>query len=199
MRLHKFISTILHPIVIPTVGVMIYFLLSPVFFDRHQKFTILFLIFAITYLLPLLALIVLKRFKMIKSYQLEGINERKIPLGIMIVVFYALANTLNQIPNLRELSVLFYSASFGLVLIYILLYFKIKASIHLISIGLPLGFFIILGLINSQSYLIVIIITILLAGVLASSRLHLKAHTPKEIYLGFFLGIISVFGVYYFL
>ena len=136
---------------------------------------------------------------MIKSYQLEGINERKIPLGIMIVVFYALANTLNQIPNLRELSVLFYSASFGLVLIYILLYFKIKASIHLISIGLPLGFFIILGLINSQSYLIVIIITILLAGVLASSRLHLKAHTPKEIYLGFFLGIISVFGVYYFL
>ena len=36
-----------------------------------------------------------------------------------------------------------------------------------------------------------IIIAVLLAGLTASSRLYLKAHVPQEIYLGFFVGILT--------
>jgi hypothetical protein len=40
---------------------------------------------------------------------------------------------------------------------------------------------------------------ILLAGLVANARLHLKAHTAKEVYLGFIVGFIAPFAVYVFL
>jgi membrane-associated phospholipid phosphatase len=39
----------------------------------------------------------------------------------------------------------------------------------------------------------------LLAGLVANARIYLKAHTPQEVYLGFFLGFVAPLSVYYFL
>jgi len=69
----------------------------------------------------------------------------------------------------------------------------------LLSFGISTGFFLVLSNIYEQSYTFVIIIIILLAGLLASARLHLKAHTSKDIYIGFFIGIFSIFSLHYFL
>ena len=197
MNFHKTISVILHPIVIPTIGVMLYFLLIQNNFGSNQKLAILGLIFVTTYIVPLFILALFKKLKLIKSFKAESISERKIPLIVMIVLFYLLGNTLQNIPNLRDLGLLFYATSLGLIFIYLFFTFKIKASIHLLSIGISTGFFMVLGNIYSQSFLLVIIVVFLLAGVLASARLHLKAHTPKEVYLGFLFGILSPYLLYY--
>ena len=199
MRFHKLISTILHPIVIPTIGVMLYFLLISNNFSQDQKLTILSLVFVVSYLFPLLTLIVLKKTRIIKSYQPESIKERKLPIALMTIVFYLFGNSLNSIPNLRDLSLLFHATSLGLFLIYILFYLKIKASIHLLSFGISVGFFMVLSIDYAQSFTIVIIMIILLAGLLASARLHLKAHTPKDIYVGFFTGVLAPFCLQYLL
>ena len=191
MRFHKIISTILHPIVVPTIGVMLYFLLISNNLMSNQKLMILSLVFVVTYLIPLLFLIVLKKVKIIKSYQTESIKERKIPVAVMIVIFYLLGNTINSIVFLRDLSLLFYATTLGLILIYLLFFFKIKTSIHLLSLGISAGFFMILSYNYSQSFLWIIIIILMLSGVLASARLHLKAHTSKEVYIGFFIGITT--------
>ncbi|APZ45245.1 hypothetical protein BW723_02565 [Polaribacter reichenbachii] len=191
MRFHKFISTILHPIVIPTLGVMLYFLLIPINLSSDKKFSILSLIFISSYLIPLLVLVLLKKFKFIKNFQTESIKERKLPVALMIFLFYFLGNTMNNIPSLRDLSLLFYATSIGLIIIYILFFFKIKASIHLLSLSIPTGFFLVLSTNYSQSYILVIIILIILSGILASARLHLKAHNRTEVYIGFFLGLIT--------
>ena len=61
MQIHKVISTILHPIVVPTIGVMLYFLLIPNNLRSNHKLTILGLIFVVTYLIPLVILIILKK------------------------------------------------------------------------------------------------------------------------------------------
>lgn len=199
MRFYKFISVILHPIVTPTIGVMLYFLLVPNNFESNQRLNILSLIFVVTYLIPLLILVVFKNLKIIETYHTESIKERKMPLALMITLFYVLGNTLSNIINLRDLGVLFYATSFGLFIIYILFYFKIRASIHLFSFGIPIGFFMILSNLYSQSFIILIIALFLLAGLLASARLHLKVHTTKEIYIGFFTGILSSLSMYYLL
>lgn len=199
MKFHKFISTILHPIVVPTIGVMLYFLIIPNTFESNQKLAILSLIFVVTYLIPLLILVLLKKLGFINSYQTETIKERKLPITLMIIVFYLLANTLEKTTNLRDLAILFYATTLGLFFIYFLFYFKIKASIHLLSLGIILGFFMVLSSIYSQIYLLIYIIILLLAGLLASSRLHLKAHTNKEVYIGFFTGIIATQLVHYLL
>ncbi len=199
MKFYKFISVILHPIVIPTIGAMLYFLLIPNRFGSNQKLAVLGLIFATTYLIPLFILVFFKRIKLIKSFNVVAISERKIPVIMMIVLFYLLGNTLQNIPNLRDLGLLFYATSLGLIFIYIFFAFKLKASIHLLSLGISTGFFMVLGILYSQSFLIVIIVTLLLSGVLASARLYLKAHTPKEVYLGFLFGILAPFIVFYLL
>ncbi len=96
MKFHKFISTILHPIVVPTIGVMLYFLIIPNTFESNQKLAILSLIFVVTYLIPLLILVLLKKLGFINSYQTETIKERKLPIALMIIVFYLLGNTLER-------------------------------------------------------------------------------------------------------
>ena len=199
MGFYKLISTILHPIVIPTIGVMLYFLLIPNSLLQNQKLTILSLVFGVSYIIPLLILIFLKKTKIIKSYQPKSIRERKMPIALMTIVFYLFGNSLNNIANLRDLGLLFYATSLSLFLSYILFYFKIKASIHLLSLGISVGFFMVLSIVYTQSFVIVIVIIILLAGLLASARLHLKEHTPKEIYVGFFIGTVTPFYLQYLL
>jgi hypothetical protein len=199
VNIHKIISTVLHPIVIPTIGVMLYFLVAPISLKSNQKFAVLSLVFVITYLIPLLILILFKKIKLIKSYNTETIKERKIPVAIMIVLFFLLGNTLNNITSFRDLSFLFYGTCLGLTLIYLLFFFKLKSSIHLLSLGVSISYFMILSSIYNRSYILIILIIILLSGILASSRLHLKAHTTKEIYVGFFIGIVSPLSIYIFL
>jgi hypothetical protein len=191
VRFYKFISTILHPIVIPTIGVMLYFILTTNHFLSDQKFTILSLVFIITYLIPLLILILFKRLNIIKTYKTESIKERKLPVALMVVLFYLLGNTMNKIANFRDLGLLFYASSIGLLCIYILFFFKIKGSIHLLSLGISAGFFMAMSSNYSQSYLIIIITIFILSGLLASARLHLKAHSNTEVYIGFFIGILA--------
>lgn len=199
MRFYKLISTILHPIVIPTIGVMLYFLLIPNSLLQNQKLTILSLVFGVSYVIPLLILIFLKKTRIIKSYQPKSIRERKLPIALMTIVFYLFGNSLNSIASLRDLGLLFYATSLSLFLSYIMFYFKIKASIHLLSLGISVGFFMVLSIVYTQSFVIVIVIIILLAGLLASARLHLKEHTPKEIYVGFFIGTVTPFYLQYLL
>ncbi|AUC21924.1 hypothetical protein BTO15_07345 [Polaribacter sejongensis] len=199
MKFYKFISVMLHPIVIPTIGITLYFILIQNSFSKNQKFAVLGLIFVTTYIVPLLILILFRRFKLIKSFKAESIKERKVPVAMMIVLFYLLGNTLYGIANLRDLGMLFYATSLGLVFIYILFAFKIKTSIHLISIGITIGFFYVLSFMYQQNVTAVLICGLLLSGILASARLHLKAHTHKEVYLGFILGFLSPSIVFYFL
>ncbi|WP_282072808.1 hypothetical protein [Polaribacter atrinae] len=199
MKFHKFISVMLHPIVIPTIGITLYFILIQNSFSRNQKFAVLGLIFITTYIVPLLILILFRRFKLIKSFKADSIKERKVPVAMMIVLFYLLGNTLYGIENLKDLGMLFYATSLGLVSIYVLFAFKIKTSIHLISIGITVGFFYVLSFIYQQNLIAVIVCGLLLSGMLASARLHLKAHTQKEVYLGFVLGFLAPSIVFYFL
>jgi hypothetical protein len=186
----------LHPIVIPTIGVMLYFLLIPNNLTSKQKLMVLSLVFIVTYLIPLLLIVLFKKLRFIKSYKIESIKERKLPVALMVFLFYLLGTTINNVANLRDLGLLFYATSLALFIIYVLFFFRIKASVHLLSLGIFTGFFMILSNIHSKSFLIVIIILFLLAGVLATARLALKAHTSKEIYVGFFIGLLSTSIVY---
>ena len=199
MRFQKFISIILHPIVLPTVGIILYFLTIPHAIERPQRLYLIGFIFIATYLIPLGILILLKAFKLIESYHVHSIKERKIPLFIMILLFTVLGNTFFKLPLLRDFGVLFYGTSFGLILVYLFSIFQLKVSLHLLSIGSMVGFFMVMGIEYITSVIPVLLLLIVLSGLLASARLHLKAHTPKEVYLGFFFGVFTQLSVYYIL
>lgn len=144
-------------------------------------------------------LILFKRLKLIRTFNADSIKERKLPVAMMIILFYLLANTIANITDIKEISLLFYATSLALSLIYICFAFRLKTSLHLLSLGISTSFFIVLGIIYSNSFAVVIMVHILLAGLVANARIYLKAHNPKEVYLGFFLGFVAPLGVYYFL
>ena len=193
MKFHKFISTILHPIVLPTLGVFLYFVFVSQSFEKKLQLIVLGLVFALTYVVPVLLLLFLKSFGFIKDFQVSTIKERRIPVIFMIFLLYFLGNTILQIPTIRNLGILFYGTSLSLTCIYILFSVKLKSSLHLVSMGNMIGFFLIMTNINSLSMLPIILLLILLSGILASSRLYLKAHTPVELLIGFSLGIVCQF------
>ena len=193
MKVHKFISTILHPTVLPTAGAFLYFIFVTQQFGKRLQLIILGLIFILTYMVPILLLFFLKNFGFIKDFQVSTIKERRVPVIFMILILYFLGNTIIQIPMIRNLGILFYGTSLSLICIYILFSAKLKSSLHLVSMGNMLGFFLIMTNVNNLSILFIIILLIFLSGILASSRLYLKAHTPIELLIGFFLGFISQF------
>lgn len=127
----------------------------------------------------------------IKSFQVESINERKAPLFLMLLVFYVLGWFLIKIPVFKDLGILFYGTNLALIVTYVLFFFNVKTSLHIMSMSSTLGFFLIYGALNSISILPIAIVIIVLTGLLASSRLYLKAHKPLEVYIGFFLGITA--------
>jgi membrane-associated phospholipid phosphatase len=196
MKVHKFISTILHPTVLPTAGAFLYFIFITQQFGKRLQLIILGLIFILTYIVPILLLFFLKNFGFIKDFQVSTIKERRVPVIFMILILYFLGNTIIQIPMIRNLGILFYGTSLSLICIYILFSAKLKSSLHLVSMGNMLGFFLIMTNINNLSILFIIIPLIFLSGVLASSRLYLKAHTPVELLIGFFLGFIAQFTLF---
>ncbi|GGG94869.1 hypothetical protein GCM10011416_10380 [Polaribacter pacificus] len=199
MKFYKFISVILHPIVIPTIGILLFLLLNPSPISIQRQYILISIVFFATYIIPLTSLIVLKLLGYVESYQVHSIKERKIPLFIMLVIFSILGKLFVNISDFRELGLLFYGTVAALIVVYLLFVLKIKTSLHILSMSSAIAFVLIFTSANSVSALPIIAILFVLTGILASARLHLKAHTPLEIYLGFFLGFCSQFGLYYLL
>ncbi len=199
MRWHKLISTLLHPVVMPTIGVLIYLFFLPIRLSKQQLFVTFGIVFTATYIIPLILLVFLKAIGYIKSFQVHSIEERKIPLFFMMSLLYILHLQFQKLTIVADLSYLFYGVVLGLVIIYFLFFFKIKSSLHMLSIGGAIAYFLIFQQIYQINTTPVVIIFMLLAGLLASSRLYLKAHTSKEVYIGFFIGFLTQFIAYYIL
>jgi hypothetical protein len=199
LKFQKLISVLLHPIVIPTIGVLLFLIISPEPILRERKYLLISIVFFSTYIVPLIVLLILKALGFINSLKAETIQERKIPLFLMLVIFYILGKFLYQIPDFVELGMLFYGTNLALIIIYFLFFINVKTSLHVLSISSALAFILFFG--NQQSITVVPIVMVLflLTGILASARLHLKAHTKLEVYLGFVLGIGCQFTVFYLL
>lgn len=197
MKLAKIISYIFHPITFPIVGAFIYFLLVPSYVYKQQEYLFLTVIFVGTYIFPILLLALMKSFKMISSYHIDSIEERKFPIILFICIAYIIANFLSKAGTVDILSLFFYGYVAGLIVAYILLYFKFKLSLHTSAIGGLVGFLFCFSYFYKQNILLLIIAIIILAGVIGSARLKMGAHNIKEVYWGIILGILTQFLAYY--
>ena len=72
---------------------------------------------------------------------------------------------------------------------------RFKLSIHLLAIGGVLASVIYVGIINETSDVNWISSIVIASGLLAWSRLELKAHTLKEVYVGFSVGFLCMLSV----
>lgn len=196
MKFYKLVSYIFHPILAPIIGTIIFFILLPRHTSRTVETTIITTVFIVTYALPLLILSMLKQSKVIDNYHLSQTHERKYPLFFYISILYLMATLIKNNPTTIDLALFFYGSTISLFISILLIYKNIKVSLHMIGISGMLTFFIIFSYLYEINSLFIISGLFVISGIVASSRLHLKAHTKKEIYFGLLIGFFGQITAY---
>lgn len=186
----KAVSYVFHPLIMPLLGVLFYFSKTPRFIPEPVMKAKVFSIVILTIVLPILLFLLLKTVNKVETIHLKTTKERLIPLFINGVIILLILIRVITPSEIIELYYFFLGILFSTLTCFILAIFKIKASIHMIAVSGFLMFAIAVGLhfhinINGTIALLMIII-----GAVASSRLHLKAHTVQELILGVFTGLI---------
>lgn len=186
----KSISYIFHPLLMPLLGVLFYFSKTPRFIPEPVMQAKVFSISILTLILPILLYFLLKTVKKVDSLDLKTSKERIIPLILNAVIMLLILNRVLPYYEIPELYYFYLGILFSTLSCLFLAFAKIKASIHMIG---SVGFFM-FAIAVSVHFKINIIGTIalmcIIIGAIATSRLHLKAHTISELMIGFFVGLL---------
>lgn len=189
-RILKSISYIFHPIIMPLLGVLFYFSRTPRFIPDPVRQAKIFSITILTLILPILVYFLLKTIKNVETFHLESTRERIVPLLVNVAIVSLILYRVLPASEIEELYYFFLGILCSTIACLILAILKFKASIHMIASAGFFMFAVALSIhfkinINGTIALMSIII-----GAIATSRLHLKAHTPMELIFGFFIGLI---------
>ncbi|MDC1379235.1 hypothetical protein N8273_01215 [Algibacter sp.] len=189
-KLLKSISYVFHPLIMPLLGVIFYFSKSPRYipFDIIQAKMVS--LFILTVILPILLYLLLKTVGVVNTINLKTTKERIYPLllnGIVILIVLQRILTPTQAIELYFFFVGILISNMACLLLVIM---KFKASIHMIAVSGVFMFFIALSIHFSININGTLALMCIIMGAIATSRLHLKAHTYKELILGVFIGFI---------
>ena len=187
-RILKSVSYIFHPLIMPLLGVLFYFAKSPRYIPQQIIQAKLVSLFILTVVLPILLYFLLKTLGKVNSIYLETTKERIFPLILNCIVVLIVLQRILTATQIIELYFFFVGILISTLSCLMLAIFKIKASIHMIALSVLFMFSIALSIhfninINGTLALMSIII-----GAVATSRLHLNAHTYKELFIGCLVG-----------
>lgn len=193
-----FFSYLFHPIFMPLLGTAFYVLLGGPYFSQVQYIALFLQIIIITFLLPLAFFYLLKTYGKIENVMLSNIAQRKIPLLLHIVLLALLISKSITIDRFPPLYFYFLGGIISAAVTFLLLYAKIKASIHMLGMSSLTAFIFGLSIHNQINTIHLVAFFVLMNGLVASSRLVMKAHTNKELLIGFLCGILPQLGLFYF-
>jgi hypothetical protein len=191
-------SYVFHPVFIPFLGTLFYLLISENYFSFTQVLVLLLQIIIITLFLPVAFFFLLRTFGKIDDIMLSDISQRKIPLLLQIMLFSVLVTKTIKLDYFPELHYFFLAGIISSVLAFLLLFIKIKASIHLIGSSALTFFTIGLSYHFEVNIINTIIFIMVMNGFIASSRLEMKAHTLRELLVGFLVGALPQIGFLYY-
>lgn len=186
----KSFSYVFHPLMMPVMALVFYFAKSPRFVPEPVMKAKLFSITILTIILPILLYFLLKTMRRVTSFELDTPRERLVPLLLSCLICALIIYRVLPANEILELYYFFLGTLFSSIACFILALFNIKASIHMMGSS---GFFM-FAVAISIHYKINIVGTLaimsFIVGAIATSRLHLKAHTGTELTIGFFIGVI---------
>ncbi|MCG8581194.1 MAG: hypothetical protein MI866_14835 [Bacteroidales bacterium] len=191
----RVLSTIFHPMLIPTLGLFLIFNIGghltylPI---DHQRLVYL-IVFLSTCVLPLTLMPLFMLLGVIKSVYMKERKERIIPT-VFTGFFYLLGFfLLNRIPVVPSFIKGFMLATILVIAIALAITFFWKISMHMIGIGGLTGAVLALSIRFGIDAWMIFSFILLISGLLGSSRLYLNAHTPAQVHCGYLLGGIVVF------
>jgi len=196
----QIISVVFHPLLVPTYALLVLTNLPSHFFlSMPPNYRILITVFVLltTFVMPALILVILKKFDVVKSFEMPERQERVLPL-IMVSAFFYLTYYLLKQSEQNSVITLFMIGATMLVLLCLIINYFTKISIHATSWGGFLGALLGFSLFFRVELTFWLYLVILVAGLVGTARLVLKVHTPGQVFGGFVLGIASQMLLFYF-
>lgn len=196
----KIISTVFHPSIMPIFGLLIIFNTESYInytIEPKDKIATLLLVSIYTFFIPTAVSLLLLFIKVIKSLDMRTQKERTIPYALTIICYIIVLYKLKEAPISPIIYNFIIGATYSLILAFII-NIKWKISAHMIGIGGLIGALFCVSILLEVYITQYIILSLLAAGLIGSSRLILKAHTSLQIYAGLAVGIICQFLVLYF-
>ena len=186
------ISWLAHPLFIPLCSVLflIYGGTYLTFLPQSMKHFDLTLVFLNTILIPLAFMHVLRRLGNISGYHLESRRERLLPVALYTLLLLITWLLLRRIKQPLILTDLFLALTVTSALSWALT-LRWKISLHLTGLGAFSALLLATALRLSHTFIIFWLLSLLLAGTVATARLLLGQHTPAEIYSAFFLSFTT--------
>ncbi|MDR0195103.1 MAG: hypothetical protein LBI73_08250 [Myroides sp.] len=195
-RTAKLFSYVFHPITVPFLTTLLYFSLASFYFNSVEISIVLGQVLIMTCLLPICIYALLKSIRLINStVMVSSIKERLIPFIINIGLLLTLKDYILLENSAYTIRLYFWGLMNSYLLLLLFALLKQKASVHMTTLANSFIFFIHLLIELQKPDIIGLIGFVFLLGIVASSRLLLKAHTSKEIIQGFLIGILP--GVIY--
>ena len=191
------VSYIFHPIFLPTAGLLMIFSLNTYIAHTTPMNKQLFLlawIFINTAVIPLLFTMFLRWKNVVSSIQLHSRKDRIIPFTFATIFYFTNYWLMLDVPLPGVMYSLFLGSTIavGLALVFTLF---TKISIHMIGMGGIVASMYGIAQLFDLPILGLVILAILASGLVGSARYILESHTPRQIYLGWITGFLSVYVI----
>jgi membrane-associated phospholipid phosphatase len=183
----------LHPLLMPSYGLLIIFNSGTylAYLPAEAKRLIFMIVLACTFALPLLLIPYFIYRGYIRNVEMNTHLERTIPLIFTAFLFYLAFFLLKSLGAPQLVRAFMLASTLSVVATLVVSYFW-KISAHMVGIGgLAAAIFMISFLlkINLTNWFILLLVA---GGLSGYARLSLDAHTPAQVYSGFFLGLLTV-------
>lgn len=202
-KLANIFSILYHPLLMTSlmIGFLIFY--SPELLGQvsgPSRWWLLGTFFVLTFLLPMINIYVLKLTSSISSMQMHNRQERVFPMALTSIYYGVTAYfLLFKFPLGSVILNIIIIGVFITITAITLVTFFWKISAHSAGAWGGVGFFLALFIHNSGGpFLLPLIISILLSGLISSSRLYLNAHSIQQVTAGGLLGFLICFSTFYF-
>lgn len=194
MRLFSnIVSFLFHPLLMVTYGMLLAFMFTILAIYPFQvKLLITAGAFVTTALVPAIFIYLLVRSGAAIDIELSDRRERSVPYLILITSILLCTFTLYKMLMPYWLLALMIGACCALVIALFINFFW-KISAHTIGIGGLLGAIMGISDVHKINPYLAIISVLIITGLVGTSRIYLKRHTPMQVYAGFCLGFICTF------
>lgn len=183
----KWLSRVLHPFMMPIYILLELLVVSPLgkLIPIKSQVMVWVIVVFCSIILPILVIMILKRFGVLKERNLDNREDRAWPLlalgiflslGAFFLMKFQATELFSQLLFVTSMQVLLFAA--------ISLYWKI--SMHAMAWGEACCLFLMLGPVFKLPF----IISLICAGVVCSSRLILRKHNCWQVLAGFAQGVI---------
>lgn len=193
-RFPRILSYIFHPLLIPTLATLALMLqpdLYSIVLPYKLKLWFVSDVFLFTLLIPVSAVFVLQKFKVIHSVEMNQRNERTIPLLIAGTSYMALLFFMKSSNIPPVFLYVLYSATFAL-LAGLMINLVYKISLHTLGWSALAATLASISLRMGAPLLLFIILSVMISGIAGYARLKQNAHNQAQVYLGYVAGVCII-------